>query len=217
MYDDAPQELVHDLIAEAVFGDHPLGRPVIGTAEVISSIPREAIARYHDAMYVPGNIVVAAAGTIEHDRVVELVTKGLERRNVTSGSRPNDRPPLAETPSPRLRFLQKDTEQYHVCLAAPGISRSDPRRFAASILDAILGGSASSRLLPAGALDASFASPRCSRLLSPPQSPVRQRLVAGSSKAGGIAAAGLGVMGLFGSLTNYSLFLAAVLAPPLPS
>src|SRR6266705_7077284 len=48
MYDDAPQELVHDLIAEAVFGDHPLGRPVIGTAEVISSIPHEAIARYHE-------------------------------------------------------------------------------------------------------------------------------------------------------------------------
>ena len=54
MYEDTPQELVHDLIAEAVFGDHPLGRPVIGTAEVISSIPRDAIARYHDAMYVAG-------------------------------------------------------------------------------------------------------------------------------------------------------------------
>jgi predicted Zn-dependent peptidase len=146
MYDDAPQELVHDLIAEAVFGDHPLGRPVIGTAEVISSIPRAAIARYHDAMYVPGNIVVAAAGNIEHERVVELVTRGLERRGVTAGSRPNVRPPLVATPAPRLRFQQKDTEQYHVCLAAPGISRSDRRRFAASLLDAILGGSASSRL-----------------------------------------------------------------------
>src|SRR5436190_3846279 len=80
MYDDAPQELVHDLIAEAVFGDHPLGRPVIGTAEVISSIPREAIARYHDTMYVPGNIVVAAAGNFEHEHVVELVARALERR-----------------------------------------------------------------------------------------------------------------------------------------
>ena len=146
MYDDAPQELVHDLIAEAVFGDHPLGRPVIGTAEVISSIPREAIARYHDTMYVPGNIVVAAAGNIEHDHVVELVTRGLERRAVSGASRPNVRPPLVAPPAPRLRFQQKDTEQYHVCLAAPGISRSDRRRFAASLLDAILGGSASSRL-----------------------------------------------------------------------
>jgi predicted Zn-dependent peptidase len=146
MYDDAPQELVHDLIAEAVFGDHPLGRPVIGTAEVISSIPRESIARYHGEMYVPGNIVVAAAGNIEHARIVELVERALERRGSVGGAPINARPPLVQPPAPQLRFQQKDTEQYHVCLAAPGISRSDRRRFAASILDAILGGSASSRL-----------------------------------------------------------------------
>ncbi len=146
MYDDAPQELVHDLISDAVFGDHPLGRPVIGTSEVISSIPREAIARYHDTMYVPGNIVVAAAGNVEHDQVVELVSRALERRSAGGGDTTNLRPPLVQAPPPRLRFQQKDTEQYHVCLAAPGISRSDRRRFAASLLDAILGGSASSRL-----------------------------------------------------------------------
>jgi predicted Zn-dependent peptidase len=146
MYEDAPQELVHDLIAEAVFADHPLGRPVIGRAEVISSIPRESIGRYHDTMYVPENIVVAAAGNLEHDEVVELVTQALERRSDRSPAGPNARVPLVQAPPPRLRFHQKDTEQYHVCLAAPGISRSDPRRFAASLLDAILGGSASSRL-----------------------------------------------------------------------
>ena len=146
MYEDAPQELVHDLIADAVFGDHPLGRPVIGTAEVISSIPPDAIARYHGEMYVPSNIVVAAAGNIEHERVVELVQQGLGRRNGNGLSRANLRPPLVQAPPPQRRFLRKDTEQYHVCLAAPGISRSDRRRFAASLLDAILGGSASSRL-----------------------------------------------------------------------
>jgi predicted Zn-dependent peptidase len=146
MYDDAPQELVHDLIAEAVFGDHPLGRPVIGTAEVISTLPRESIARYHGEMYVPGNIVVAAAGNIEHERIVELVQRALDRRDTVGGAPINARPPLVQPPPPKLRFQQKDTEQYHVCLAAPGISRSDRRRFAASILDAILGGSASSRL-----------------------------------------------------------------------
>jgi predicted Zn-dependent peptidase len=119
---------------------------VIGTAEVISSIPRDAIARYHDTMYIPGNIVVAAAGNIDHERVVELVTRGLERRGAAAVQPPNVRPPLVAPPAPRLRFQQKDTEQYHVCFAAPGISRSDRRRFAASLLDAILGGSASSRL-----------------------------------------------------------------------
>src|SRR5439155_25368034 len=135
-----------DLIAEAVFGDHPLGRPVIGTSDVISTIPRDAIARYHDEMYVPANIVVAAAGNLEHERVVELVERALERRNSVGESRLNARPPLVQPPPPRLRFQQKETEQYHVCLAAPGISRSDRRRFAVSLLDSILGGSASSRL-----------------------------------------------------------------------
>jgi predicted Zn-dependent peptidase len=146
MYEDAPQELVHDLIADAVFGDHPLGRPVIGRAEVISSIPQDAIGRYHEEMYVPSNIVVAAAGNIEHEQIVELVQRGLERRAATGASRANLRPPLVQASPPQLRFQRKDTEQYHVCLAAPGISRSDRRRFAASLLDAILGGSASSRL-----------------------------------------------------------------------
>jgi predicted Zn-dependent peptidase len=146
MYEDTPQELVHDLIADAVFGDHPLGRPVIGTAEVISSIPRDEIARYHGELYVPANIVVAAAGNIDHDRVVELVVRGLERRGSVPKGRVNVRPPLVQAPPPRLRFQRKDTEQYHVCLGAPGISRSDRRRFAVSLLDAILGGSASSRL-----------------------------------------------------------------------
>ena len=146
MYDDTPQELVHDLIAEAVFGDHPLGRPVIGTADVISSIPHEQIAAYHAGLYVPGNIVVAAAGNVTHERVVELVSRGLERRGAVAPGGANVRPPLVTPPPPRLRFQRKDTEQYHVCLGAPGISRSDRRRFAASLLDAILGGSASSRL-----------------------------------------------------------------------
>src|SRR5213592_4872716 len=89
MYDDAPQELVHDLIAEAVFGEHPLGRPVIGTADVISSIAREDIARYHCEMYVPANIVVAAAGNIEHEQVAELVQRALESRNALGASRLN--------------------------------------------------------------------------------------------------------------------------------
>jgi predicted Zn-dependent peptidase len=146
MYEDAPQDLVHDLIAEAVFGDHPLGRPVIGTADVIASIPREQVAKYHGELYVPANIVVAAAGNIEHERVVELVGRALERRHEAGASRLNARPLLVEPPPPRLRFQRKDTEQYHVCLGAAGISRSDRRRFAASLLDAILGGSASSRL-----------------------------------------------------------------------
>jgi predicted Zn-dependent peptidase len=146
MYEDTPQELVHDLIAEAIFGSHALGRPVIGTAEVIGSLTRRSIQGYHRTMYRPANIVVAAAGNLDHARLVELVERAVERRGNVENGPPRVRPPLVKTPKPGLRFQRKDTEQYHVCLGAPGIARSDRRRFAASVLDAILGGSASSRL-----------------------------------------------------------------------
>src|ERR671922_480051 len=146
MYEDQPQELVHDLIAEAVFGDHPLGRPVIGTAQVISSISRRAITAYHRGMYLPGNIVVAAVGNLDHNDLLGLVERAESKVADAPARGRRVRPPLVKPPPPDVRFLRKDTEQYHLCLAAPGIARSDRRRFAASLLDAILGGSASSRL-----------------------------------------------------------------------
>jgi predicted Zn-dependent peptidase len=146
MYEDTPQELVHDLFSEAVFGSHALGRPVIGTAEVISTISKRAIAGYHRSMYTGGNIVVSAAGNITHDRFVSLLQRFEARSAVTPRTSPHVRRPIAQLPPPGLRFQRKDTEQYHVCLGAPGIARSDRRRFAASLLDSILGGSASSRL-----------------------------------------------------------------------
>jgi predicted Zn-dependent peptidase len=145
MYEDAPQELVHDLFSEAVFGDHPLGRPVIGTAEVISSISRRAIAGYHRSAYAGGNVVIAAAGNVDHDRFVALL-EGAREHAAAPTHRTRPRPALVKGPPPGLRFSRKDTEQYNVCLGAPGIARSDRRRFAASLLDSILGGSASSRL-----------------------------------------------------------------------
>jgi predicted Zn-dependent peptidase len=146
MYEDTPQDLVHDLIGEAVFGSHALGRPVIGTAEVISTVSRRALRAYHRSFYTPPNVVVAGAGSVEHDRLVALVERSLDGRAEDGGGKPRPRTLLGKTPAPGVRFQRKDTEQYHVCLGAPGVSRTDPRRFAASILDAILGGSASSRL-----------------------------------------------------------------------
>jgi predicted Zn-dependent peptidase len=146
MYEDQPQELVHDLIADAVFGNHPLGRPVIGTAGVISSISRRAISAYHRSMYVTGNVVVAAAGNLQHNDLLGLLERAEKKVRESPAKGRRVRPPLVKAPPPSLRFVRKDTEQYHVCLAAPGIARSDRRRFAASLLDAVLGGSASSRL-----------------------------------------------------------------------
>ena len=146
MYEDTPQELVHDLFSQAVFGDHPLGRPVIGTAEVISTVSRRALSAYHRTAYAPGNVVVAAAGNLEHDRLVALLQRSERRAGAPARAGTRVRRPLARLPEPELRFQRKDTEQYHVCLGATGISRSDRLRFAASLLDSILGGSASSRL-----------------------------------------------------------------------
>jgi predicted Zn-dependent peptidase len=146
MYEDTPQELVHDLFSQSVFGTHALGRPVIGTAEVISSVTRRSVAAYHRSMYTGGNIVVSAAGNIAHDRLIALLQRFERASAAPARKTPHVRRPLTQTPAPGLRFQRKDTEQYHLCLGAPGIARSDRRRFAASLLDSILGGSASSRL-----------------------------------------------------------------------
>jgi predicted Zn-dependent peptidase len=146
MYEDQPQELVHDLISEATFGKHPLGRPVIGRADVISTVSRRTLTSFHRSMYVPGNVVVAAAGNLKHEELQRLLLRAQRSAIEPARKGPHVRPPLVKPPAPSLRFQRKDTEQYHVCVAAPGISRSDKRRFAASLLDGILGGSASSRL-----------------------------------------------------------------------
>ncbi len=141
MYEDEPSDKVHDVLAGAVFGEHPLGRPIIGRADVIGSVPVPTIAAWHDGRYVPGNIVVAAAGNLEHERIVSLV------EGAFGGAAPLPVAPASpELRGPVLRFHQKETEQYHLCLGGPGIARGDERRFALRILDTILGGSTSSRL-----------------------------------------------------------------------
>ena len=86
MYEDEPQDKVHDVFAGALFGEHPLGRPIIGRAEVVSSVPVPNIAAWHDSRYVPGGIVVAAAGNVDHDQLVGLVEKRLQRCSAGRGA-----------------------------------------------------------------------------------------------------------------------------------
>src|SRR3954462_6841481 len=111
MYEDAPQDLVHDLFSQAVFGSHALGRPVIGTADVISTVSRRAIAAYHRTMYAGANIVVSAAGTTARERPLPLL-EPYERRPSLRRGTPRVRRPLVQEPQPGFRFQRKDTEQY---------------------------------------------------------------------------------------------------------
>jgi predicted Zn-dependent peptidase len=142
MYEDEPQDRVHDLLAEAVYAGHPLGRRVLGDAGVIASIPVAEIAGYHGSRYTAPNLVVGAAGHVEHDRIVEL-SRRLLSPPAGEPARANG---LDHAPDPRFRFQAKDTEQYHICFGGPGISRADERRFALGVLDALFGASTSSRL-----------------------------------------------------------------------
>jgi predicted Zn-dependent peptidase len=143
MYEDEPQDRVHDILAGAVFGDHPLGRRVLGEAEVISSVPVPEIEAYRGTHYTGPNIVVGAAGNVEHAQIAELA----ERLVSPASTAPNGAGAgEALDGDARLRFYPKDTEQYHICFGAPGIVRSDERRYALAVLDSIFGGSSSSRL-----------------------------------------------------------------------
>ena len=144
MYEDEPSDRVHDVLAEAIHGDHPLGRRVLGRAEVIGSIPVPDIAGYHDSRYTAGNIVVAAAGHVEHAKIVELAQAKFGAVAPANGSGAGNG--AAAEPASRLLFYSKETEQYHICFGGHGIPRGDDRRFALGILDSIFGGSVSSRL-----------------------------------------------------------------------
>ena len=147
MYEDDPQDRVFDVLGEAVFGSHPLGRAVIGCAKVVGSVELAGLRSFHDERYLPQSIVVAAAGSVDHDELVSMVQAAAP----SSTTNANDTTAIAspkQAPSfeRRVRFLQKDTEQYHVCLGGKGIARHDERRFALRVLEGVLGGTSSSRL-----------------------------------------------------------------------
>jgi predicted Zn-dependent peptidase len=144
MYEDDPQEKVFDLLGEVTFGDNPLGRAIIGRAEVISRTPAARIAAFHGERYRPGNVVISAAGAVDHDALVALARERMSELVATAGGRVA--PSAVALTGSRRRFERKDTEQYHVCLGGVGMSRHDDRRFALRVLDTIFGGTSSSRL-----------------------------------------------------------------------
>jgi predicted Zn-dependent peptidase len=152
MYEDDPQDRVFDLLGRAIFGSHPLGRAVIGRAEVVGAATRESLAAYHAERYMPEGVVVAAAGSIEHEALVQMARNAetLDAGPALAGGSPVPSGSQAQTAAPeferRVCFLEKDTEQYHLCLGGAGLARHDERRFALRVLEGVLGGTSSSRL-----------------------------------------------------------------------
>jgi predicted Zn-dependent peptidase len=151
MHDDEPGDEVHDLIAEAIYGKNtPLGRLISGTEESVTPMTREQIRTFYRARYIPANMVVSAAGNLDHDGIVSLVTEAFGRAGVgaapaeASSRRPDA--PAASVQSPVALVRDKDTEQAHLVLGCPGLSRLDDRRFAVGVLNNCLGGGMSSRL-----------------------------------------------------------------------
>ena len=146
MYEDDPQDRVFDLLGRAVFGSHPLGRAVIGTAEVIGAVTREQLVAFHAGRYLPERIVISAAGSLEHEAIVEMARAAEAAREGAAAATPPPAPAAPPDVHPRVRFLEKDTEQYHVCVGGGGIARDDERRYALRVLEGVLGGTSSSRL-----------------------------------------------------------------------
>lgn len=142
MHADEPADLVHDLLAQALYPDHPLGREVLGSHETVSSMTVEEVASFHREHYRPGNIVVAAAGLLEHERVVDGLARRLGDRQ-GGGAPARNAPEQARRPS---ATLMRPTEQAHIAIAVPAPERHDEDRHAMSIVDHVLGGGMSSRL-----------------------------------------------------------------------
>jgi predicted Zn-dependent peptidase len=151
MHDDEPSDEVHDLFAEVLYGDHPLGRLISGTAQSISPMTRRQIESFYRRRYVAPAIVVAAAGNLDHTAVVKQVREAFARTDRLAG-RADPLPRRGyHGPAPRLRrgrvsVRDKDTEQAHLVLGTPALARDDDRRFALNVLNNALGGGMSSRL-----------------------------------------------------------------------
>jgi predicted Zn-dependent peptidase len=145
MVEDTPDELLGELFNAAYFPGHPLGRPIEGTEETITSFDHKTISAFHAREFSPSNLVVAAAGNVEHEQLVELVEKSF----AAAASSEERVASVEESPDPAAPILieqKKELEQAHLIIAAPWPNARDDERYAASLLASVMGGGTSSRL-----------------------------------------------------------------------
>ncbi|MGZ8599777.1 MAG: M16 family metallopeptidase [Actinomycetota bacterium] len=148
VHEDTPDDLIHDVFMEVLWPDHPLGRPILGTKRSIRAATRDQVRRFYRRHYVPGNVVVVAAGNLHHEQLVELLGSNMDAGPASEGPpawnvRSAGPPPA---PSGRSRVRRRDTEQAHICVGTSGLSRTDPDRFAFGVVNNAFGGGMSSRL-----------------------------------------------------------------------
>ena len=142
MYEDSPDDLVHEAIAERLLCPHPLGRGVLGTPSSVQSFQREDLLDYLTKQYVPPSMIISAVGNISHQQVVDAIEGHFSGYKGVSPA-----PQTAPVPNGQGDFVRmKDIEQVHLCLGVPGLSRKDEDRYVLHVLDTALGGGMSSRL-----------------------------------------------------------------------
>lgn len=145
MVEDTPDDLVMELFAEAFWPGHPLGRPILGTRKTVGRFRREDLSSYFSRVYHPGNILIAAAGHLEHGKVAALVSRHFSGLDGKPGPRsPRGRAPRVVTRT--IARSKKELEQVHLCLGARSYPQAHPDRYAVYVLNTVLGGSMSSRL-----------------------------------------------------------------------
>ncbi|MDA8333598.1 MAG: pitrilysin family protein [Peptococcaceae bacterium] len=141
MYEDTPDELVHDLFTATLWEGHHLGQPIIGSVDTVQNLSRDDLANFHGLHYRPGGMVVAVAGNVDHQVAVEKI-----KARFAGEGRARERrmgPPAAQN---GIMCRAKDTEQVHLCVGVPGYALSDERIYAVQVINTILGGGISSRL-----------------------------------------------------------------------
>jgi predicted Zn-dependent peptidase len=143
MDEDNPDYLVHEIFTQAFYKDHPLGKPILGTKETVRAFDRDMVHSNYSRKFAPGNLIVAAAGNIQHDKFVEEVARRYQHLKPLANGFHQDPP---KTYARIIMRNKKSLEQVQICMGVPAYSISHPRRYVCYILNTLLGGGMSSRL-----------------------------------------------------------------------
>lgn len=145
MVEDTPDDLVFELHNETLWGNHPYGYAILGTRETIGAMPVEAVRALHGSAYQPQHMVVAAAGRVEHEALIDVLTRtGWDTHPGGEAEGPVLPDPVTEPPT--RRHIERDGHQTHIVLGSPSVRYGDQRRYAVSLIGLMLGGGMSSRL-----------------------------------------------------------------------